>query len=51
VAFETGDPNPINALTNADAATEIVTRRSTEVLDFMVQAPCWPGLPYAAPAR
>jgi hypothetical protein len=39
VAFETGDPNPINALTNADAATQIVTRRSTEVRDFMAQPP------------
>jgi hypothetical protein len=37
LAFATGDPNPINALTIADAATIIVIRRSTEVLEFMAR--------------
>jgi hypothetical protein len=37
LAFAADDPNPIDVLTNANAATKMAARRSTTILDFMVQ--------------
>jgi hypothetical protein len=38
LALATGDPIPINALTNTDAAAKVVIPRSTEVADFTLHS-------------
>jgi hypothetical protein len=37
LAFAADDPNPTDALTNVNAATQMAARRSATILDFMVQ--------------
>jgi hypothetical protein len=38
LALATGDPIPIDALTNTDAAAKVVIPRSTEVADFTLHS-------------